>query len=57
MCQQDCPALFLQLAFMCCQIDPASRPSFEELKAKLEYLLAQLTSQSTCCTARKLKGG
>lgn len=55
MCQQDCPALFLQLAFMCCQIDPASRPSFEELKAKLEYLLAQLTSQSTCCTARKLK--
>lgn len=55
MCQQDCPALFLQLAFMCCQIDPASRPSFEEIKAKLEYLLAQLTSQSTCCPARKLK--
>ncbi|KAG0724341.1 Dual specificity testis-specific protein kinase 2 [Chionoecetes opilio] len=55
MCQQDCPALFLQLAFMCCQIDPASRPSFEELKTKLEYLLAQLVNQSACCTARKLK--
>lgn len=55
MCQQDCPAQFLELAFMCCQIEPASRPSFEDITSKLEHLLSQLIAQNACFNARKLK--
>ncbi|KAK4318230.1 hypothetical protein Pmani_010767 [Petrolisthes manimaculis] len=55
MCQQDCPAFFLQIAFECCQIEPASRPSFEELTGKLELLLHQLTVPPSRHTPRKLK--
>ncbi|XP_071516566.1 uncharacterized protein cdi [Panulirus ornatus] len=55
MCQQDCPALFLQLAFQCCQIEPASRPTFEELTVKLESLLSQLTAPSSRHGPRKLR--
>ncbi|XP_045585602.1 dual specificity testis-specific protein kinase 1 isoform X1 [Procambarus clarkii] len=55
MCQQDCPALFLQMAFQCCQIEPASRPTFEELTQKLEPLLGQLITLTARHLPRKLK--
>ncbi|XP_066979442.1 dual specificity testis-specific protein kinase 2 isoform X1 [Macrobrachium rosenbergii] len=55
MCQQDCPAAFLQMAFQCCQIDPATRPTFEELTVKLETLLNQLTLPPARHAPRKVK--
>lgn len=55
MCQQDCPAAFLQMAFLCCQIDPASRPTFEELTTKLESLLHQLSTPPHRHLPRKIK--
>lgn len=55
MCQHDCPAAFLQIAFQCCQIDPATRPTFEELTVKLETLLNQLSLPSLRHVPRKLK--
>ncbi|NXS52547.1 TESK1 kinase, partial [Brachypteracias leptosomus] len=35
----DCPAAFLQLAFHCCNMEPASRPSFLEITQCLEGIL------------------
>ncbi|NXI47804.1 TESK1 kinase, partial [Galbula dea] len=35
----DCPAAFLQLAFHCCSMEPASRPSFLEITQCLEDIL------------------
>ncbi|KAJ6663021.1 hypothetical protein lerEdw1_010842 [Lerista edwardsae] len=35
----DCPPAFLQLAFHCCSMAPASRPSFLETTQRLEALL------------------
>ncbi|NXE16123.1 TESK1 kinase, partial [Lophotis ruficrista] len=35
----DCPAAFLQLAFHCCSMEPASRPSFLEITQCLEGIL------------------
>ncbi|ROT85672.1 Dual specificity testis-specific protein kinase 1 [Penaeus vannamei] len=64
MCQQDCPAAFLQMAFLCCPgawgarwggIDPASRPTFEELTTKLESLLHQLSTPPHRHLPRKIK--
>ncbi|XP_015703918.1 dual specificity testis-specific protein kinase 1 [Coturnix japonica] len=35
----DCPVAFLQLAFHCCSMEPASRPSFLEITQCLEGIL------------------
>ncbi|XP_077202763.1 dual specificity testis-specific protein kinase 1 isoform X2 [Paroedura picta] len=37
----DCPAPFLQLAFHCCSMDPAVRPSFLEITHRLEAILEE----------------
>ncbi|XP_054842372.1 dual specificity testis-specific protein kinase 1 [Eublepharis macularius] len=37
----DCPGPFLQLAFHCCSMEPASRPSFLEITQRLEAILDQ----------------
>ncbi|KFP83812.1 Dual specificity testis-specific protein kinase 1, partial [Apaloderma vittatum] len=41
MVEIDCPVSFLQLAFHCCSMDPASRPSFLEITLCLESILHQ----------------
>ncbi|XP_063149270.1 dual specificity testis-specific protein kinase 1 [Candoia aspera] len=35
----DCPAAFLHLAFHCCKMEPAARPSFLEVTQRLEAML------------------
>ncbi|XP_060092459.1 dual specificity testis-specific protein kinase 1 [Heteronotia binoei] len=37
----DCPAPFLQLAFHCCSMEPAARPSFLEITQHLEAVLEE----------------
>ncbi|NXW37139.1 TESK1 kinase, partial [Phaetusa simplex] len=39
MVETDCPTTFLQLAFHCCSMEPASRPSFLEITQCLEGVL------------------
>ncbi|XP_037230285.1 dual specificity testis-specific protein kinase 1 [Falco rusticolus] len=39
MVEAECPAAFLQLAFHCCSMEPASRPSFLEITQCLEGIL------------------
>ncbi|XP_062509592.1 dual specificity testis-specific protein kinase 2-like [Corticium candelabrum] len=43
MCQTEglqCPSSFMQIAFDCCQVDPAHRPTFPEVVRRLDDLLA-----------------
>ncbi|XP_076030585.1 uncharacterized protein LOC143018900 isoform X2 [Oratosquilla oratoria] len=53
----DCPPDFLHLAFRCCQIDPSSRPLFEEITEKLEAIKARLAAAATRTPHRKNKAG
>ncbi|XP_064421514.1 dual specificity testis-specific protein kinase 2-like [Latimeria chalumnae] len=42
----DCPSAFLRLAFHCCNMAAASRPSFAEIVQRLEVILGQQQDNS-----------
>ncbi|KAA0191137.1 hypothetical protein HAZT_HAZT002638, partial [Hyalella azteca] len=55
MCPNDCPPYLLQMAFQCCQIDPNTRFSFEELTKNFEWLLNKFMGHRASSAMRKQK--
>ncbi|XP_053304840.1 dual specificity testis-specific protein kinase 1 [Spea bombifrons] len=45
MVQSGCPPHFLQLAFLCCRMDPEARPSFCEVSERLEWILENMNGR------------